>query len=316
MFYNGLVQIFLGGEDFDTEPDFQIWGAEDDGIGDHRGVGDINGDGFDDLILTRRTGIGGNGRLELYLGSEVLDTVPDFISDESFAAHLVSVADYANGDINNDGFDDFLFLGVGIFMGNPEGILNLDYPMVNHLKYININGDEYDDVLFNDYYTVSLCYGSADFDLEPELTITGNYQYCSVGDFNNDGKDELLNNDGANAMTVPTATLYSLSAGNAQEDLIIENVKCKIENYPNPFNPETTINYSLPEDVTNPVIEIFNIKGARVRELKIENVKCKMNSIIWDGRDNYRNQVSSGIYIYRLVDDGRILTSEKMILMK
>jgi flagellar hook assembly protein FlgD len=129
-------------------------------------------------------------------------------------------------------------------------------------------------------------------------------------------KDELLNNDGVNAMTVPTATLYTLSTGNAQEDLIIENVKCKIENYPNPFNPETTINYSLPEDVTNPVIEIFNIKGARVRELKIENVKCKMNSIIWDGRDNYRNQVSSGIYIYRLVDDGRILTSEKMILMK
>jgi hypothetical protein len=177
---------------------------------------------------------------------------------------------------------------------------------------------------------INVYYGGPPYDYEidisisvPDIAYLSNQvaSFSNLGDINGDGQDELIFNDGEvvgpyGPMIDNSATIYGLPGSNAYEECKIENVKCKISNYPNPFNPETTINYSLPEDVTNPVIEIYNIKGARVRELKIENCKLKINSLVWDGTDNYRNQVSSGVYLYRLVDDGRVLTSQKMILMK
>ncbi len=87
----------------------------------------------------------------------------------------------------------------------------------------------------------------------------------------------------------------------------IDNLTC----YPNPFNPVTTINYNLGSDVINPYLEIYNIKGQRVSELKIENVKCKMNSVVWDG-----SGFASGIYFYRIKGDNYISEAKKMILIK
>jgi hypothetical protein len=49
--------------------------------------------------------------------------------------------------------------------------------------------------------------------------------------------------------------------------------------------------------VTNPVIEIFNIKGERIRSFKIPNSKFNINPVVWDGTDNYRNQVPTDIYL-------------------
>lgn len=70
----------------------------------------------------------------------------------------------------------------------------------------------------------------------------------------------------------------------------------KLTNYPNPFNPETNIYFNLPVNIENPIIEIFNIKGEKIRTINHQN----QIPIIWDGTDNFRNQVSSGIYLYRL----------------
>ena len=47
-------------------------------------------------------------------------------------------------------------------------------------------------------------------------------------------------------------------------------------------------------------IEIFNIKGQKLRKLKIENVKCKMNSVEWNLCDDNGKQVSSGVYFVRM----------------
>ena len=84
-------------------------------------------------------------------------------------------------------------------------------------------------------------------------------------------------------------------------------------NYPNPFNPETTISYNLPANIENPVIEIFNIKGEKVRQYSISNFH---SSFVWDGTDSYQNQISSGVYLYRLKSDNGVLISNKMLLLK
>ena len=99
-------------------------------------------------------------------------------------------------------------------------------------------------------------------------------------------------------------------------DMHIQIQDSNIVAYPNPFNTVTTISYDLPVNIINPVVEIFNIKGERIREFKIENVKFKINSVVWDGTDNYYNKVASGVYLYRLKSDEGVLMSKKMLLLK
>ncbi len=87
-------------------------------------------------------------------------------------------------------------------------------------------------------------------------------------------------------------------------------------NYPNPFNPTTTISFSLAKDAKDTNITIYNIKGQKVKEFKIENLKFKINKVDWDGTDENNQPVSSGIYLYRLNVNGKTVASRKMILIK
>lgn len=65
-------------------------------------------------------------------------------------------------------------------------------------------------------------------------------------------------------------------------------------NYPNPFKNKTTFSFQLPENCTNPVLNVFNVKGNLIRQY---NVSGK-NTQQWDGTDNYGNKVCEGMYFY------------------
>ncbi len=313
LLWNGLVQIFLGGEELSTTPDFQIQGNVLDEFGRARAVGDINGDGYDDLIVSRNETMSGPVFFEVYLGGETLDTVPDYVSSEVFN----HVGFSAKGDLNNDGYEDFLFSHVGIFLGNQNGVLSLDYPLNGSFGgYMNINNDEYDDVLHYDYETetINILYGSDDFDTIPDITYNATGTYCNIGDFNGDGEDEILVNNGD---PYNSATMYGLPSGSSIENNEFNIYDLKLDNHPNPFNPVTTISYALPVNIANPVLEIFNIKGEKVRELPIVSPSpAHTLSVKWDGTDNYRNPVSSGVYLYRIKTDKGVLISKKMLLLK
>nr|MDK2850164.1 hypothetical protein [Candidatus Cloacimonadota bacterium] len=85
-------------------------------------------------------------------------------------------------------------------------------------------------------------------------------------------------------------------------------------NYPNPFNPETTIHYSVKEN--SPVtIDIFNVKGQRVRRLVNETVNAGEHTVIWNGTDENGRSVSSGIYYFKM-NAGKYSSTRKMIMMK
>ncbi len=84
--------------------------------------------------------------------------------------------------------------------------------------------------------------------------------------------------------------------------------------YPNPFNPETTISYSIPSD--GPVrIDVYNIRGQRVRTLVNERLDKGDHSVVWHGEDDYGKAVSSGVYLYRIEAAGRA-TTRKMLLLQ
>lgn len=85
-------------------------------------------------------------------------------------------------------------------------------------------------------------------------------------------------------------------------------------NHPNPFNPETTIRYSV--SANEPVnIEIYNVKGQLVKTLVNEIKSSGNHSAVWNGKDNNNNNVSSGVYFYKM-KAGKFSSTKKMILMK
>ncbi|MCD4818103.1 MAG: choice-of-anchor J domain-containing protein [Candidatus Cloacimonetes bacterium] len=85
-------------------------------------------------------------------------------------------------------------------------------------------------------------------------------------------------------------------------------------NYPNPFNPETKINFSTKES-GNVIIEIFNPKGQKVKILTNKSFDKGNHSIIWNGLDEHNNRVSSGVYLYKMKTK-EYNSTQKMILMK
>lgn len=88
----------------------------------------------------------------------------------------------------------------------------------------------------------------------------------------------------------------------------------RISNYPNPFNPNTTINFYLPES-GNVFLEVFNIKGQRVKTLINEHKETGSHDFVWDATDQNGRFVSSGVYFYRL-STGTNSIVNKMLLMK
>jgi hypothetical protein len=110
-----------------------------------------------------------------------------------------------------------------------------------------------------------------------------------------------------------------------------------IGNHPNPFNPETTIKFQVAADMfrqgmpppnttiaedalgyhssTHVTIDVFNIRGQRVRGLVSGYLSPGMHSVVWDGRDDRGVQVGSGIYFYRM-RAGEFVETRRMLLLR
>ncbi len=85
-------------------------------------------------------------------------------------------------------------------------------------------------------------------------------------------------------------------------------------NYPNPFNPVTTIRYDLPEraDVE---LAVFNLLGRRVATLRRGKEAAGFKSITWRGEDDFGRPVAGGVYLYRLTA-GPFTKTRKLVLLK
>jgi serine protease AprX len=89
------------------------------------------------------------------------------------------------------------------------------------------------------------------------------------------------------------------------------------QNYPNPFNPSTSIRYTVDSRQTSAPItlKVYNIRGQLVRVLVDGEVEPGNYQVVWDGRNDKGEDVSSGIYLYRLAAGERVST-RKMLLLK
>ncbi len=86
-------------------------------------------------------------------------------------------------------------------------------------------------------------------------------------------------------------------------------------NFPNPFNPETTIKYHLAAKA-NVTLKIFNILGQQVRTLVEKSQVSGSYAVQWDGKDAFDRQVASGIYIFQIDAGDQFRMSRRMMLLK
>lgn len=104
------------------------------------------------------------------------------------------------------------------------------------------------------------------------------------------------------------------SGTSSNNDLVSPLITELQGNYPNPFNPTTSIRFSLRE--SSPVqMEIYNLAGQKVRTLLNANMAAGNHIVTWNGLDNSGKPVSSGVYFYKM-SSGKYTSTKKMIMMK
>ena len=114
--------------------------------------------------------------------------------------------------------------------------------------------------------------------------------------------------------SAPTfSAIIEKSSVEANEE-IIPLITALNGNYPNPFNPITTIHYQLSQPGKVDLV-IYNLKGQKIKNLVHIHQEAGMKSAQWDGKDDSGRAVSSGVYFYRL-NAGKYDKTMKMILMK
>ena len=86
------------------------------------------------------------------------------------------------------------------------------------------------------------------------------------------------------------------------------------QNFPNPFNPTTTLRFDLPE-VSDATVTIFNMLGQKVRVFNMNDTPAGYHSVTWDATNDLGEQVGAGVYLYQLQAKDFVKT-RKMVLLK
>ena len=212
----------------------------------------------------------------------------DFVEHEN--TYLFGLPIFHISDVNKDGLPDLICGGSTIYVIYNDGHLEIaDEPNAYF-------GYEYD----GSYFFKKCFCADLDRNLFDDMIV--------VRDFGQNKKSKLniISNDGnGNFVQEPQVSVDNYELGISDYNL---------QNYPNPFNLETIINYNL----SNPGmvnLSIYNIKGELIKTLLNEKEKAGERSVLWNGKDNYQKQVSSGIYLYKM-KAGKYTSTKKMILLK
>jgi len=135
----------------------------------------------------------------------------------------------------------------------------------------------------------------------------GTYDYCGTAVYDGGWESEFSN---------PATVTVDV------DDLPVPIVTELIGNYPNPFNPTTTIHFSIEQNQQNEQIEleIYNLKGQKVKTLNCHPERSRridngLYGVTWNGTDENNQSVGSGIYFYKM-KAGSYSATKKMILMK
>jgi len=222
----GRVYIYYGGSSPDRKPDIFLDVEDENTYFGHSvsTAGDVNNDGFDDVIVGAYRYDGYTGKSYIYHGGKSMDHTPDAVfkgeEQNSWFGSIVSTA----GDLNNDGFDDvvvgayryndhtgksYIYFGSKKMDSTPSIILKGEakdnYFSQSISGSIDINNDGFDDVIVGargykkHAGRAYVYYGGKKMDHIYDMTFDGEgkenrfaYSVSTAGDFNSDGYDDVI----------------------------------------------------------------------------------------------------------------------------
>jgi hypothetical protein len=347
----GNVYVYLGGELFATTPALHIRGAVlYEQLGADMKTGDINGDGYDDIVLTNRVTVNPDGsygpchyHLKIYPGGESLTNVPIFETLLASAPYAGINGIIANGDLDGDGYDDIVISGASqdgrwlkVFYGQNDLAslqsvdLELDYYSYSIMSYVNLNNDPFSDLWvklyklmpYNPYEGSYAVYKQTSEVLnlipdyaDPSPQPRPSYGYCyPLGDMNNDGSPDffVFSYPTSNPPCPAYATILSESYV-SNSDECIQPARNVIRCYPNPFRDGVSVRIAgADKSVQLASIQVYNVKGQLVYSRK--NLRGKQ--IRWDGLDSQGNKIGSGIYVVRALDTKGNTYSTRVVNIK
>ncbi|MBK9227381.1 MAG: FG-GAP repeat protein [Ignavibacteria bacterium] len=195
---NGSVYVYFGGTLLDNVADVIIPGiASNDRLGnDVSCAGDVNGDGYSDLIAGAFTSNNGTGRAFIFYGGASMNTVPDVTITGEEIADFLGQSVTGVGDMNGDGYDDVL---VGAYRNSETG-------QDAGKAYLFYGGNSMNNIADNQF---SGTYGS----------FLGN-SLSSAGDFNNDGYQDFIIGAYQDGIYVGKAILYTNTTSLTQISMI------------------------------------------------------------------------------------------------
>ncbi|HDH57701.1 MAG TPA: T9SS type A sorting domain-containing protein [Bacteroidetes bacterium] len=340
---SAYIEIYFGGPNLDTLADWHYSSLGTNQPIKVNGLGDVNGDGFDDILAYRQYGIYPEHEPgKIFFGGSPMDTIPDL----EFYPYALSAAGV--GDVNDDGFSDVAIgdwdQGQRIYFGGVnmdtipdvalQGYFGPSIAGSDGLTCGDFNGDGISDIIADgDYGGIVLYLGSPWFNGVPEwwysefwmvldgITVNG------VGDVNGDGCDEFVLGfpyyDNMSWMNVGKAYLFAgnpdlVDLGAPVEPGELSHIPgwYKLDqNFPNPFNASTTIHFELGK-LSTVNMTIFDLAGNKIRELiKSQEMRPGGYNVSWSGRNQFNQPISSGIYILELQVD-QFKETRKMVLIR
>jgi len=189
---------------------------------------------------------------------------------------------------------------VGVEAGHSNGIVNLNWSASEA----------------NDFSHYMVYHGSSvDFIPSPENMIgsdsspTFEHDAVEIGDhYYVVTAVDIHENESEYSDPVSVALLSLLDVNGLPENYTLH------QNFPNPFNPTTTLRYDLPEDAMT-TITVYDMMGRLVQTLVSGNKSAGYHSLKWDATNKYGSPVSAGVYIYS-IQAGNHRDIKKMILLK
>ncbi len=225
-------------------------------------------------------------------------------------------------DLGGEGSNGYYQPGVNVFLHSPV----IDCSRYNNIglrfmRRLNVRDDDYAAVWINDTSVWNNNYNGI-FDNQWQE------QVIDISSFA-DGKDSLI----VSFQLMSNEDSFWAGGWNIDDVLVKDNLLTEIsslsnekipiqfeleQNYPNPFNSETTIHYQLPKR-GNVLLAVFNIRGQEIIRLLDKIQDTGKYNIIWNGKDNNKIDVSSGIYFvkYKVKTEaeGTIFRQTKKIML-